>query len=67
MDDFRVGSVSSSDPYGNRQPSGSNARKRAKQQSGQHEDEPADTFAHDDSANEAIEDYYAPSERDRDS
>jgi hypothetical protein len=71
MDDFRVGSVSTSDPYGQHQPSGSNARKRKKTQddeSGQQQDDPADSFetveARDDEAGTAEEpgqDYYLPS------
>ena len=72
MDDFRVGSVPSSDPYGHRQPSGSIARKRQKHhddKDGRQQDEAADTFdevlAADDqseAAGEPIEDYYLPSD-----
>jgi hypothetical protein len=72
MDDFRVGSVPSPEPYGDRHPSGSIARKRPKhhddEQAGQ-QDEPADTFeatpeAEGSSASpdQPVEDYYLPSE-----
>ena len=76
MDDFRVGYVPASDPYGQHQPSGEIARKREKRREGEHgrqEDEPADSFepvpASDDqagTAEEPIEDYYLPSHPDAD-
>jgi hypothetical protein len=72
MDDFRVGPVPSSEPYGHRQPYGSVARRRRKQhddEDGQPQDDAADTFeaapAGDDSAaapGEPVEDYYLPSD-----
>lgn len=71
MDDFRVGSVPSSEPYGDRHPDGSAARKRQKHrddQSGQQQDDDADTFEagaadHSSAAEEGeIEDYYVPSD-----
>jgi len=71
MDDFRVGSVPASDPYGQRQPSGSIARKREKHhdgEAGQQQEDPADTFepeASDDqagTADEPVEDYFLPSD-----
>jgi hypothetical protein len=77
MDDFRVGSVPSSDPYGHRQPSGSVARKREKHrddQSGEQQDDAADIFEpihsldnqasedQEEAAGEPIEDYYLPSD-----
>jgi hypothetical protein len=77
MDDFRVGSVPTSDPYGQHQPSGSIARKREKHhdgEPGQEQDDAADSFepvlASDDQAeieDEAIEDYYLPSDPSADS
>jgi hypothetical protein len=72
MDDFRVGSVPSSDAYGHRQPSGSIARRRERRHDGEGaepQDEAADTFelAEDgdailETAAEQIEDYYLPSD-----
>jgi hypothetical protein len=72
MDDFRVGSVPSSEPYGHRQPYGSAARKRPRHrdgEDGQQQDDEADILeaapANDDSAGaagEPIEDYYLPSD-----
>jgi len=72
MDDFRVGSVPTSDPYGQHQPPASIARKRERHhdgESGQEQDDPADSFepvlASDGQAgteDEAIEDYYLPSD-----
>jgi hypothetical protein len=69
MDDFRVGAVPSSDPYGHREPSGRVTRKRQRHhddETGQ-QDEPADIFepllASDDQPAadaEPIEDYYLP-------
>jgi hypothetical protein len=71
MDDFRVGSVPPSEPYGDRHPYGSAARKRHKHHDGQegHEqEEPADSFEA--SAEEEgpaatdsgeVEDFYIPS------
>ena len=70
MDDFRVGSVPSSEPYGDRHPYGSITRKRQKQHDGENSgnpDEPADTF--EETAEEAqsptvadeVKDYYLPS------
>ena len=70
MDDFRVVSIPSSDPYNNRPPSGAIQRKREKQQDGKdsRKQEDADAFetvaADDDQsdAGEPIEDYYLPSD-----
>jgi hypothetical protein len=71
MDDFRVGSVPSSDPYGQHQPSGAIQRKREKRhddEDGRQQDEAADAVetipaAGDQSdASETIEDYYLPSD-----
>jgi hypothetical protein len=75
MDDFRVGSVPSSEPYGHRQPYGSVARKRQRHhddEDGRQQDDTADEAdivevapAGDDPAGaaaEPIEDYYLPSE-----
>jgi hypothetical protein len=72
MDDFRVGPVTSADPYGHRQPSGAIARRREKQhddEAGRQEEDTADIFepveaadAPQDAADEAIEDYYLPSD-----
>jgi hypothetical protein len=75
MDDFRVGSVPSSEPYGDRHPYGSIARKRQKHhdaEDGREQDDvadnAADTFeaasgAEEPSAtiDEKVEDYYLPS------
>jgi hypothetical protein len=73
MDDFRVGPVPSSEPYGDRHPYGLIGRKRRKQsddRDGGQPDEPADIFeaaaeSEDSSADpeEPVEDYYVPSER----
>lgn len=72
MDDFRVGSVPSPDPYGSRQPSDAITRRRHHHpgdQSGE-QDEPEDTFETADAndepepAAEPIEDYYVPSDPD---
>ncbi len=69
MDDFRVGPVPSSEPYGDRHPFGSMARKRQRQhnENGQ-QDDTADSFEGssegEDSiaaAAEQVEDYYLPS------
>jgi hypothetical protein len=79
MDDFRVGPVTSADPYGHRQPSGAIARRREKQhddEAGRQQEDTADIFepveaadtpqdaaeAPQDAADEAIEDYYLPSD-----
>jgi hypothetical protein len=70
MEDFRVGSVPSPEPYGHRQPYGSVARRRQRHhdgEDGQPPDEDADSFeaAGDDSASaggETVEDYYLPSD-----
>jgi hypothetical protein len=70
MDDFRVGSVPSSEPYGDRHPYGSVTRKRQKHrdgQSGQQQDDDADAFEGDAASPSAaaggeIEDYYLPSD-----
>ena len=72
MDDFRVGSVSSTDPYGCGS-SGSTSRKKGKRSKDQAEqDEPAGYYepskadeAGDtaEAAGEPVEDYYAPSEK----
>jgi hypothetical protein len=72
MDDFRVGSVPSSDPFGQRQRPGSIVRKREKQPGGEdggQQDDAADTVgtlpAPDDQlddSGEPIEDYYLPSD-----
>jgi hypothetical protein len=72
MDDFRIGSIPSPDPYG-RQPSGSSQRKRQKQrdgEEGQEQDAATDTFEAvsaaddglDDTDDESIEDYYLPAD-----
>lgn len=72
MDDFRVGSVPSSEPYGDRHPYGSIARKRQKHpddhEGGEREDDTSDTFeaSSEDqeppaTAGEPVEDYYLPS------
>ena len=73
MDDFRVGPVPSSEPYGDRHPYGSIGRKRRKQhddRDGGQQDEPADIFeataGSEDSPAEPeapVEDYYLPAER----
>ena len=75
MDDFRVGSVPPSDPYGDRHPYDVVARKRHKH----HDDEPGqrqdddttDTFEASsgdresaDTSSEEIRDFYRPSDRD---
>ena len=72
MDDFRVGSVPSSEPYGDRHPYGSVARKRQKHHDDEHgaeQDGAADTFEATSSEEEApaaaggeIEDYYRPTD-----
>jgi hypothetical protein len=71
MDDFRVGSVPSSEPYGDRHPYGSVARKRQKHRDGQscqQQDDDADTFEADAAGQSSaaaageIEDYYLPSD-----
>jgi hypothetical protein len=72
MDDFRVGSVPTSDPYGHHQPHASIARKREKHhngEAGQEQDDPADSFepelasdGHAEIEDETIEDYYLPSD-----
>jgi len=71
MEDFRVGSVPSSEPYGDRHRYGSAGRKHQKRrdgEDGQQEDGSADIFeASDegsdssDEAAEPVEDYYLPS------
>jgi len=73
MDDFRVGSIPSAEPYGDRHPYEAIGRKRHKHhdegQEGQ-QDEPADTFEAtseaspeaDASPGDNGEDYYLPSE-----
>jgi hypothetical protein len=70
MDDFRVGSVPASDPYGHRQTAGSIARKKEKHRDDQHgekQGDEADIFEsfpspEADAAGELIEDYYLPSD-----
>jgi hypothetical protein len=72
MDDFRVGPVPSSEPYGDRHPYSSVSRKRPKHQDDEHagdQEEPADTFEAATEGEESspvpdepIEDYYLPSE-----
>lgn len=72
MDDFRVGSVPSPEPYGDRHPYGAGGRKRPKHHSedgGPQEEEPADTFEAGSTEEEPsaaadgeVEDYYVPSE-----
>lgn len=72
MDDFRVGPVPSSEPYGDRHPYGAIGRKRRRQhddENGGQPDEPADIFEtaaeSEDSAaapEGPVEDYYLPSE-----
>jgi hypothetical protein len=71
MDDFRVGSVPSSEPYGEHQAHGSIARKRRQHhdgEDGREQDDAADTFelssGEEDSSEAAggeIADYYRPS------
>jgi hypothetical protein len=73
MDDFRVGPVPSSEPYGDRHPYGAIGRKRRKEpddQDGGQPDEPADVFEANAESEDAsaepeapMEDYYLPSER----
>jgi len=73
MDDFRVGSVPPSEPYGDRHPYGATARKRQRQhhdEHGEQEDDTTDTFeaSSEEEAvsappSDEIEDYYRPSER----
>jgi hypothetical protein len=76
MDDFRVGAIPSSDPYGHRQTAGSITRKREKHRDGQDGEPPddasdvfepihsSDRLADEDGAEggDAIEDYYLPSD-----
>ncbi|HUB77260.1 MAG TPA: hypothetical protein VMB03_00620 [Bryobacteraceae bacterium] len=74
MDDFRVGSIPSSEAYGDRHPYDAIVRKRHRhREEGQagEQDEPADTFdasseaapeEEDSSASATVEDYYLPSE-----
>jgi hypothetical protein len=71
MDDFRVGSVPSSEPYGDRHPYGSVARKRPKHRDGEHGSESDDTTdifevtSGDEAPAEAsaeVEDYYLPAD-----
>jgi len=70
MDDFRVGSVPSSERYGDRHPYGSAGRKRQKHHDDEHggsSDEPADTFeetadgVEQAAPDDQVEDYYLPS------
>jgi hypothetical protein len=72
MDEFRVGSVPSSEPYGDRHSYGSIARKRQKPHDEEHGDEPDDatdtfeaTSAEEDAPDPAggeVEDYYRPAD-----
>ena len=71
MDDFRVGSVSSPDPYGRRGLDESVRRRREKRhdrQDGEQEDEAADEFQVSDVEGQPaelpgpVEDYYVPAE-----
>ena len=71
MDDFRIGSVPSSDPYGKREPYASMSRKRPKHPHGESGDQSEDetgvleTAAGEEPApsdGDTIEDYYTPSE-----
>ncbi len=72
MDDFRIGSVPSSDPYGKREPYGSMFRKRPRhphRESGEHPDGEGvlEAAAGEDPAaspGDNIEDSYTPSARD---
>jgi len=71
MDDFRVGPVPSSEPYGDRHPYGAIGRKRRRQhddENGGQPDEPADIFeataeteGSSPEPEERVEDYYVPS------
>jgi len=71
MDDFRVGPVPSSEPYGDRHPYGAIGRKRRRQhddENGGQPDEPADIFeataeteGPSPEPEERVEDYYVPS------
>jgi hypothetical protein len=71
MDDFRVGSVPSAEPYGDRHTYSTITRKRQKRHDdadGGNPDEAADTFAETAEAEESaaapdeqVEDYYLPS------
>jgi hypothetical protein len=68
MDDFRVGSVPATDPFGQRQRSGSIVYKREEHRDGEEgrqQDDAADTFEFEDQfddSGEPIEDYYLPSD-----
>jgi hypothetical protein len=71
MDDFRVGSVPSAEPYGDRHSYAALGRRRQKHhdEEGHEEEEPADTFEASLAAETAAEpveaevkDYYTPSE-----
>jgi len=69
MDDFHVGSIASSDPYGQRRPTDT-VKRRRRQREGEQSDDAADTFnlletADEDqldASTESIEDYYLPSD-----
>lgn len=76
MDDFRVGSVPSSDQYRHRQPSGSISRKRQKHQDEGSEQAETEAETVDrvssgddrpDGSPEPVEDYYVPSDPNSDS
>ena len=70
MDDFHVGSVPSSDLYGQRRPTDSVTRRRRQRHDEDQPDDAADTFELVEASNEeprdasteSIEDYYLPSD-----
>jgi hypothetical protein len=71
MDDFRVGSIPSAEPFGDRHPYGVAGRRRQKhhgEDGGHEEEDPADTFeasadeAPPATAEEEVKDYYLPAE-----
>lgn len=72
MDDFRVGSIPSAEPFGDRHPYGVAGRRRQKhhnEDGGQDEEDPADSFeasAPDEAPpvgdEEEVKDYYVPAE-----
>ena len=72
MDDFHVGSVPSTDLFGNRRTPDTLTRRRQQrhdEEPGDSHDEPADSFealeaadSHSDASGESIEDYYLPSD-----
>lgn len=64
MDDFRVGSVSPSDPYRDQESSGSAKRKKGKRPQDQtpDQDDVVVLSEQTEAAAEPVEDYFAPSE-----